>query len=90
MNGNNHASKRDRATFADESLLSLRIVGAVANAMDIDPVDCPPLFEAIDPLALDTLFEGKESRGTLVFEYAGHVVTVDSEAHVTLAESDGP
>ncbi len=46
--------------------------------MGIDPVDCPPLFEAINPDALDTLFEGKKSRGSLVFEYAGYIVTVDN------------
>ncbi|MFC4542485.1 HalOD1 output domain-containing protein [Halosolutus amylolyticus] len=62
----------------DEPALSLRIVGAVADVMGIDPVDCPPLFEAINPDALDTLFEGKKSRGSLVFEYAGYIVTVDN------------
>ncbi len=58
--------------------------------MDIDPVDCPPLFEAIDPSALDTLFEGRESRGSLVFEYAGYVVTTDNEGNVTLSEPNEP
>ncbi|RKD97419.1 HalOD1 output domain-containing protein [Halopiger aswanensis] len=86
--GNGYNSKKEGPPSADESALSLRIVGAVADLMDIDPVDCPPLFEVVDPSALDRLFEGKEGHGSLVLEYAGYVVTVDNEANVTLTEPD--
>ncbi len=88
MKGRRYNSKKEGVPFADESVLSLRIVEAVADMMNIDPVDCPPLFEVVDPSALDSLFKGKEAHGSLVFEYAGYIVTVDDEANVTLADPD--
>lgn len=42
----------------------------------------PPLFDVVDPDALDGLFTG--TTGTVSFEYHGYSVTVDSSANVTL------
>lgn len=79
--------KRRSPPLTDESTLSHQIVGAVANAMGTDPVDCPPLYEAINPSALDRLFEGKQSHGSIAFEYGEYVITVDNKENVTLTES---
>ncbi|MDQ2049158.1 HalOD1 output domain-containing protein [Natronolimnohabitans sp. A-GB9] len=66
---------------------SLRVVGAVASELGIDPVDCEPLYESIDPTALDELFTTSDgTAGRVIFEYAGYSVTVDNEGQVTLAE----
>lgn len=43
------------------------IVHAVAEAADVDPVELAPLYESIDPDAIDALFQD-------------HAGTVDSEA----------
>lgn len=58
-----------------------RVVRAVAEATDTDPLDLPPLYESVDPGALDAL-SASEGGGTgakgvgpeLQFFYAGQVV----------------
>jgi hypothetical protein len=42
----------------------------------------PPLFDAVNPDALDRLF--RRSPGTVRFEYAGYTVTVDHDHTVDL------
>jgi len=50
----------------------------------------PPLYEAIDPEALDAVF--RDTSGRISFEYCGYRVTVDVDGtadrseHVSLAE----
>lgn len=61
----------------------------VAEQIDVQPEDLnPPLFEVIDPDALDRLFNGETGRVT--FEYHGYLVSVDYLANVSLqpVESD--
>lgn len=52
-----------------------KVVYAVANADGVDPIDLDPLYETIDPEALDALFEGT-TEGTIKFTYEGHDVVV--------------
>lgn len=73
--------------------LSTVVIFAVAEHEGVDPTDLhPPLFEAIDPDALDSLFPawGTERAGTarLVFSYRGHEVEVSSDGDVQVF--DGP
>lgn len=63
--------------------VSVRVVQNVANTTDSDPLELPPLYDAVDPDALDTLV-GRMSDGVVSFTYAGHVVTVTSEGSITL------
>lgn len=65
---------------------SMNVVWAVAAESDIDPCSLPPLSDAIDPDALDSLFEGDPKRNVpdhngpyVTFSYAGHRVTVEGE-----------
>lgn len=43
----------------------------------------PPLYEAIDPEALDAITQ--RSGGTVVFEYCGYTVTADGNSRVELS-----
>ncbi|MFB1062412.1 HalOD1 output domain-containing protein [Natrinema sp. H-ect4] len=52
------------------------VIEAVAEATDSDPLDLPPLYEAVDPDALNTLFDSSETSGQVSFPYAGFEVTV--------------
>lgn len=53
------------------------VVAAVAIATDSDPLSLPPLYETIDPDALDSL-SGGGGRGIVVsFRFAGYDVIVD-------------
>lgn len=65
------------------------VVERVAEAEDVDPLDLDPLYEAIDPDALDTLCGGprRDARPSarIVFEYHGYTVVVDGPYSVALA-----
>lgn len=60
--------------------LSSAVVSTIARHEGVDPVNLdPPLYETIDPDALDGLFRnGDESTVELTFRYNGSEVTVDS------------
>jgi len=57
-----------------------RVVTGVAALEGTEPVELPPLFEAIDPDALATVFEttasGRRRSGTVEFTYAGHQIHI--------------
>lgn len=72
---------------------SVAVVERVAALDDVDPTELEPLFETIDPEALDGLVESttdsEESGLQVRFEYQGYEVTVtaDGEVH-TEAEGE--
>ena len=69
---------RDRPT-------SERIVEAVADAADVSKLELQPLYEVVDPDALESLFRAG-STGTVRFTYHGHRVVVSSHGDVTVDE----
>ena len=78
---------------ADESL-SVTVVREIAAHDGVDPTELsPPLFHAIDPAALDALFEPTESggprTGRVTFVYDGKRITVDSDGAVEI-DPDAP
>lgn len=52
------------------------VIEAVAEVTDSDPLDLPPLYEAVDPDALNSLFNGSETSNQVRFQYAGFEVVV--------------
>ncbi|WP_293026993.1 HalOD1 output domain-containing protein [Natronococcus sp.] len=73
--------------------VSEQVIRAVAEQTDTDPLELPPLFELIDPDALDTLFDPIDVRAPLgldlTFTYAGCEVTVayDGEVIISVEEA---
>ena len=67
------------------------IVDAVSEVEGCDPLTLPPLWNVIDPEALDALFEPTRSRqprtGRVSFAYVGYEITVDvtDETRVTIS-----
>jgi len=60
------------------------ILSRVAEREGVDELDLdPPLFDVIDPDALESLFRG--TRGMVRFEYHGYDVTVDHQGRVDVA-----
>lgn len=57
-----------------QSSPSLEIVDRVAEMEEQDPLDLPPLYDSIDPDALDRLSKSNK----IQFEYAGYKITIDS------------
>jgi len=83
--------RMDTNTRTDEPTAkpSLRVVEAVADADGVDPVRLdPPLHSAIDPEALDRLFEPTPTgprAGTVRFSYRDHDVTVHPDGTVDVS-----
>jgi len=68
---------------------SAAVVTAVADAEGVDETDLPPLFHAIDPDALDALFDSSTepphatgTTGSITFHYHGYDVTVTANGRV--------
>ena len=73
----------------DDSPASTAVVHAVANATGRRPVDLPPLYESLDPDALDALVTSRQGNGRrdhdafeLRFRYAGVDVRVGTDGAV--------
>ncbi len=60
------------------------VVSVVADAEDVDSVELPPLYDAIDPEALNGLFTSRSesSVGKVEFQYAGYDVVVRGTGEV--------
>ena len=73
----------DRTHIESDATASEAVVATVADRADADPTDLPPLYDAIDPDALDAIFrDGRPGR--VSFEYAGYEVTVCGRDQVTV------
>jgi len=77
----------------DVGSLSTTVVTAVAKAASAEPMELPPLYESIDPDALDKLLGGdlgrsREYNGYVTFGYAGHSVTVHADGEIVVHEID--
>lgn len=59
---------------ADSSSVVDEITASVASLEDVAPHELRPLYEVIDPEALESLF--RQTRGQLTFEYLDYEVTV--------------
>jgi hypothetical protein len=69
---------------------SAAVIEAVATAEDADPSALPPLYDSVDPDALNRLFDGPSEKrpGRLVFGYAGWDVFVGDDGVVAVCEPD--
>ncbi|SEQ72720.1 HalOD1 output domain-containing protein [Natrinema salaciae] len=65
--------------------ISLRIVDAIAEATDTDVYELEPLYNVVDPEALDQLFRPDSAVDIRVeFEYGGLLVEVRSDGTVVI------
>jgi len=72
--------------------ISIQIVEAIAETAGADPLELPPLYETIDPEAIDALVADSEagqstSPDMIKFAYAGYVITVDSNQTVEVVDA---
>lgn len=80
--------------YADEEQLSTAVVMALADVVGGDPAEIGvPLYEVIDPDALDNLFSDKHdgsprTGGKVVFTILDYEVTVQSYGQVVIRELD--
>lgn len=72
-----------------ESSISTRVVEAVAEYSGTATLDLPPLYDSIDPDALERIIPGM-TEGEVSFVYADQHVTVDSLGTITVEEYSSP
>ena len=70
----------EQSLAVDTDEVHERIVTGVAALEGVDPMSLPPLFDAVDPDALEAIFatteSGSKRSGHVGFNYADHQITV--------------
>lgn len=71
----------------ESSSLSEPVMEAIAAAENVEPGEVStPLYDVIDPDALDALF--RDTNGSVTFTYRDYEVTVDDSGHVAVLPSN--
>lgn len=80
-------AKASKGTYGSETPPSICVVETVSDALEADPTELGPLYEAVDPDALDALFEPPErfTSGRVTFTFEGCTVTVDADGWVAVS-----
>jgi hypothetical protein len=70
-----------------------RVVRAVSSRLGVDSLDLPPLYDAVDPDALDALFSDPPGMswsrtGTVSFEYATCTVFVHGDGTIVVEDAE--
>lgn len=68
--------------------LSVAVCDLLSRATDTSISDLPPLAKAIDPDALDAVFDGKATEGSVAFQYAEHDLVVYSNGDIEVYPAD--
>lgn len=75
----------------DTASVDSRIVQQVAEREERDPTELPPLYDVIDPDALNTIIAGTTPSDRkavrVTFTYCGYVVRVNSDNEVRIESS---
>ena len=70
------------ATASVDSVI-YEVIKSVAEVEDADPLELtPPLYEVIDPDALESLFANDRTLGKVIFNYSGCEVSVFSDGYI--------
>ena len=83
MNADPRPSRDHRNTDVARS-----VIEAIADAEEVDPRQLEPLYDVVDPDALNGLFVEGAAGGRVVFRYQGYDVTVGGDGRVTLEKGD--
>jgi hypothetical protein len=87
-----NAGITENAPYDSEQSLSTAVIQAVADAAGLEPAELgTPLYDQIDPDALDNLFSDRHNgmprgSGHVVFTLLDYEVTVYSDGHVVVHE----
>ncbi|QSW97642.1 HalOD1 output domain-containing protein [Haloterrigena alkaliphila] len=71
--------------WSDGSTPSEAVIETIAKETANDPLELPPLSNAIDPEALDRLFDNRQG-GTVTFCCCEYVITVKPDGTVAIHE----
>ena len=71
----------------DDVPASTAVVEAVADVTNERPEAMPPLYDAVDTDALDSIFR-RTTDGMVAFRYVGFLVSVHADGSVQVLEAD--
>ena len=85
---------RESTTLTTDEAVSIAVVDAVADLEDTTVADIdPPLYEVVDPDALDRLFMPTEDNdrndGRVSFEYLEYTITITSDGFIRIGDGAG-
>lgn len=72
--------------WAEYDELGRAVVTATAEAMDADPAEMEPLYDAVDPDALDSLFADSEGAAQVTFRVCRLEVLIRSDGRVRIVD----
>lgn len=75
-----------RSVLAADELVPVAVCRAVADATDEQPVDLPPLANAVSVDAVEGVVADQET-GHVAFRYAGMAVTVHADGTIAVYEA---
>lgn len=93
MTADRHLDEATRETYqpAPADPMSASVVRAIADHSDrsVERGEnaLPPLYETIDPDALDALFATQRDPPVVQFTYSGYTVTIDETRQITVADT---
>lgn len=62
-----------------------KVIDTISTAEGESPIELtPPLYDVVDPEALDVVAESIGPEGTVTFEYCGHEVRVDGDGEISI------
>lgn len=74
-----------QAEVAEESRISQKVVEAIAEAEETEPIELtPPLYEVIDLETLENLLTNNQTLAKVVFNYNSCEVTVFSDGYISV------
>lgn len=72
---------------SDSTSVTQEIIKAVSRELDVDPLDLPPIYQAIDPDALERVLDSNETTTLQVrFHYEGCEIIVTGQGAVTVKD----
>jgi hypothetical protein len=80
--------KTSRPPADTDVAIGTLVVTTISDATDTPVGELPPLYDAIDPDALDAVFFGRDTEGCVRFQYAGHTVTVSADRTVDVSPNN--
>jgi len=78
-------AQQSSVTTEADAALSALVVNALSAATETPADELPPLYRVIDPDALDVLFSGCDTDGSVEFQYAGQTVTVFADRTIEVS-----
>lgn len=72
----------------DDETLSEAIINALSAVRNNTARNAQPLYESIDPEAVDNLFSGRSTRWRIAFDHAGYRITADSTGEIRLEDAE--